>query len=58
MEYEVITLGDMIESIGEVKVKNIITDFKSIPGDRKNDVECFLHLKLSSLKKLQYLQLI
>lgn len=45
MEYEVITLGDMIESIGEVKVKNIITDFKSIPGDRKNDVECFLHSK-------------
>lgn len=51
MEYEVITLGDMIESIGEVKVKNIITDFKSIPGDRKNDVECFLHCKAIEFEK-------
>lgn len=51
MEYEVVTLGDLIESVGEEETKSIITKFKSIPGDKRNDVECFLHYKAIEFEK-------
>ena len=51
MGYRVITLSDLIESVGENEAKKIITGFKSIPSDVKNDVECFLHLKAIEFEK-------
>lgn len=51
MGYKVITLSDLVESVGEQEAKKIIVGFKSIPSDVKNDVECFLHSKAIEFEK-------
>lgn len=51
MEFKIILLQDLLDSLGDLETDRILKTFKSIPSDEINDVECFLHDKAIQFEK-------
>lgn len=51
MEFKIILLQDLLDGLGDLETEKILKTFKSIPSEKTNDVECFLHDKAIQFEK-------